>query len=93
VDSVPFYAKLQAAPAVKSGRARLVALFGENQATVDQFMAEHNLRFQAIGGANINRAGVSGTPTLVLYASGKSPDTITGILPYDKADALVKRLN
>src|SRR5690242_3028039 len=92
VSSVLLYKRLQESRSLREGKANLVALFPEDQVTVDDFMAEHDLHFTAISNANIFRAGVSGTPTFVLFSAGKVEMT-KGFLSDSLANKLVEQFN
>jgi hypothetical protein len=92
VEGIPLYKRLQESRSLREGRANLVALFPDDQITVDDFMAKHNRHFTTRANANISRAGVSGTPTFVLFSAGKI-EIMKGFLSGSTANKLVEPFN
>lgn len=65
-QAAPFYRDL--AETSKAGKGRVVAVFAEAAADVDEFEVREGLRIEAVSGFPFRNFAISGTPTAVLLS-------------------------
>jgi thioredoxin-related protein len=93
-QSVPFYRTLASMRGNLTGRTQVIAVFPEDEAGVKKFLGKSELEMDFRPGIDLGKLGVSSTPTLILFDSGKKIlNSWVGTLSNEEQAEVVKTIS
>jgi len=91
--SVPFYKRLAELQNKAAEGSRLIAVFPNGEADVNQFVQRHHLNLETASSVDFGSLKVTGTPTLILInANGEVRNFWIGKLSQDQEQQIIRSL-